>query len=79
MTVDNIKNHYQVVIVGAGPAGAAAAIYCKKYNLEVLLIDKKNFPRDKTCGDGIPLKTFSLLEEFNIKIKSFNILVTILV
>ena len=66
MTVDNIKNHYQVAIVGAGPAGAAAAIYCKKYNLEVLLIDKKNFPRDKTCGDGIPLKTFSLLEELGL-------------
>jgi flavin-dependent dehydrogenase len=56
MTVDNIKNHYQVVIVGAGPAGAAAAIYCKKYNLEVLLIDKKNSPAIKPVVMAFLLK-----------------------
>ena len=55
--------HYPVVIVGAGPAGCAAAINFKKKNIPVLLIDKADFPRDKVCVDGIPLKTFKLLEE----------------
>ncbi|RMH61309.1 MAG: NAD(P)/FAD-dependent oxidoreductase [Calditrichaeota bacterium] len=52
-----------VAIVGAGPAGSAAALSCHKHGLSVALIDKAVFPRDKVCGDGIPLKTFKLLEE----------------
>ncbi len=53
----------QVAVVGAGPAGAAAAIHLKRRHLRVALIDKAAFPRDKVCGDGIPLKTFHLLQE----------------
>ena len=47
--------HFDVVIVGAGPAGSAAAIRLRLANprLRVALIDKTNFPRDKTCGDGL--------------------------
>lgn len=56
-------NHYQVVIVGAGPAGSAAAIQFKQKKIRTALIDKAVFPRDKVCGDGIPLKTFKLLSE----------------
>lgn len=55
--------HYPVVVVGGGPAGAAAVLYAKRAGLSVLLIDKAGFPRDKVCGDGIPMKTFNLLEE----------------
>ncbi len=61
--MEQIKAQYQVAIVGAGPAGSAAAISCKEHNLSVVLIDKAEFPRDKVCGDGIPLKTFNLLEK----------------
>lgn len=42
-----------VVIVGAGPGGAATAHYLAKHGLDVLLLDKSDFPRDKTCGDGL--------------------------
>jgi len=61
--VKNTTERFQVAIVGAGPAGAAAAISCKNRNLNVVLIDKAEFPRDKVCGDGIPLKTFNLLKK----------------
>ncbi|NOG46145.1 MAG: NAD(P)/FAD-dependent oxidoreductase [Calditrichaeota bacterium] len=57
------KSQYQVAVVGAGPAGSSAVISCKNRNLSVVLIDKAVFPRDKVCGDGIPLKTFNLLEK----------------
>ena len=40
----------EVAIIGAGPAGSAAAIHLK--HKDVLLIDTAEFPRDKTCGDG---------------------------
>ncbi|MDR0432598.1 MAG: FAD-dependent oxidoreductase, partial [Bifidobacteriaceae bacterium] len=42
-----------VVIVGAGPAGAAAAAYLAEAGIDVLLLDKATFPRDKVCGDGL--------------------------
>lgn len=42
-----------VVIVGAGPAGSAAAAWAARDGREVLLIDSAQFPRDKACGDGL--------------------------
>ncbi len=42
-----------VLVVGAGPAGSAAAAWAARHGLEVLLTDAAVFPRDKTCGDGL--------------------------
>lgn len=42
-----------VVVVGAGPAGSAAAAWAARNGREVLVIDKARFPRDKACGDGL--------------------------
>ncbi|OBB40504.1 menaquinone reductase [Mycobacterium sp. 852002-51961_SCH5331710] len=42
-----------VVVVGAGPAGSAAAAWAARTGREVLVIDKAQFPRDKACGDGL--------------------------
>lgn len=46
-------NVWDVVIVGAGPAGATAAAYLSSCGHRVLLVDKENFPRHKVCGDGL--------------------------
>lgn len=42
-----------VVVVGAGPAGSAAAAWAARNGRDVLVIDKAQFPRDKACGDGL--------------------------
>ncbi|WP_108719133.1 geranylgeranyl reductase family protein [Miniimonas sp. S16] len=42
-----------VVVVGAGPGGAATAHYLAQRGLEVVLLEKATFPRDKVCGDGL--------------------------
>ena len=42
-----------LVIVGGGPAGSAAAITAARSGLSVLLVDRATFPRDKCCGDGL--------------------------
>src|SRR5215813_11611800 len=42
-----------VVVVGAGPAGASTAFHLAQAGLDVLLLEKARFPRDKVCGDGL--------------------------
>jgi menaquinone-9 beta-reductase len=42
-----------VIVVGAGPSGSTAAYYLAQAGLDVLLIEKSRFPREKVCGDGL--------------------------
>jgi len=42
-----------VIVVGAGPSGSTAAYYLAQAGVNVLLIEKSRFPRDKVCGDGL--------------------------
>ena len=51
-----------VAVVGAGPAGAAAAIILARAGRRVVLIDKATFPRDKCCGDGLTAAALRRLE-----------------
>jgi geranylgeranyl reductase family protein len=51
-----------VAVVGAGPAGAAAAINLARAGRAVVLVDKATFPRDKCCGDGLTTGALRLLE-----------------
>lgn len=43
----------QVIVVGAGPAGSATAYHLANAGIDVLLLEKSSFPRDKVCGDGL--------------------------
>lgn len=44
---------YDVVVIGAGPGGASTAAFLARSGLRVILLDKFEFPRDKTCGDAL--------------------------
>ena len=50
---DALPEACQVLVVGAGPAGSAAARHLARAGLDVLLVDQHAFPRDKVCGDGL--------------------------
>lgn len=52
---------FDVVIVGAGPAGSACAIKLSESGLRVALLDKASFPRDKTCGDALSVDVINQL------------------
>ena len=52
-----------ILIVGAGPAGAAAAIEASRAGLDVVAVDKATFPRSKCCGDGLTTSALRHLEE----------------
>ena len=64
---------YDVIIAGAGPAGATAGFILSRSGLKVLLIDKKTFPREKVCGGMITHKTVRLLERvFGLTVTSLG-------
>lgn len=65
---------YEVVIVGAGPAGSTAAKFLSEKGIKVLLVDKDKFPRDKPCGGGISsrvLERFPYVKDKNL-IESYS-------
>jgi geranylgeranyl reductase family protein len=55
-----------VAIVGAGPAGTAAAIELARAGREVVVVDKATFPRDKCCGDGLTTLALRELEHLGL-------------
>ncbi|MCD8118718.1 MAG: NAD(P)/FAD-dependent oxidoreductase [Lachnospiraceae bacterium] len=56
----------QVIVVGAGPGGSTAAYYLAKLGVDVLLLDKETWPRDKPCGDSYLTSLYPLFEEMGI-------------
>ncbi len=63
------QNMYDVIIIGAGPAGCAAALALKDSGLHITIIDKHKFPRDKVCGDAIPGRAIKWLKEIDASFK----------
>ncbi|MGO1316525.1 MAG: geranylgeranyl reductase family protein, partial [Cellulomonadaceae bacterium] len=55
-----------VIVVGAGPAGAATAHYCASAGLSVVVLEKSGFPRDKICGDGLTPRAVSELVKMGV-------------
>lgn len=55
-----------VAVVGAGPAGTAAAITLARAGRRVILVDKARFPRDKCCGDGLTTGALRRLESLGL-------------
>ena len=60
------SKQYDVIIVGAGPAGSNTAISYKHLNpdLNIAIFDKSQFPRDKSCGDAIGPGVINALKRF---------------
>ena len=48
-----MAERFDLVVVGAGPGGSSTAYHAAKAGLQALLVDRQEFPRDKTCGDGL--------------------------
>lgn len=61
-----MKATYDVAVVGAGPAGSSAAYFLAKLGLDVCLLEAKNLPRDKVCGDGIGPRAVLMLQELGL-------------
>ena len=55
-----------VLVVGGGPGGAAAAYYLARQGLDVTVVDRSSFPREKVCGDGLTPRSVAALERMGI-------------
>ncbi|GGV27040.1 geranylgeranyl reductase family protein [Streptomyces spectabilis] len=65
---DTTANSADVIVVGAGPAGSTTAYYLAKAGLDVLLLEKTAFPREKVCGDGLTPRATKQLVSMGIDI-----------
>ena len=59
-------DHFDVIVVGGGPGGSAAAAYNALNGCKVLLIEKEIWPRDKVCGDAVGGKSLSHVKELGV-------------
>ena len=57
---------YDAVIVGAGPAGAACALYARQHGLRVVVVEKSKLPRDKVCGEAITSPALACVRELGL-------------
>ncbi len=60
------SNFFDILIVGAGPAGAACAAFCARRGLKTLVVEKAVFPRDKVCGDCLNPSCWPVLDRLGV-------------
>jgi flavin-dependent dehydrogenase len=64
--INNLQLH-DVIIVGAGPAGASAAALLAERGLKVLLLEKSRFPREKLCGEFLSPESLRILDRLGVR------------
>ena len=55
-----------VLIVGAGPGGSAAAYHLARHGIDVVAVDKAAFPREKVCGDGLTPRSVGAIQRMGV-------------
>jgi len=66
VTASTTGHRHDVLIIGGGPSGAAAAYWLGRAGHDVLFIEKKVMPREKTCGDGLTPRAVHQLDEMGL-------------
>ncbi len=73
MSSGSLSRLYDVIVVGAGPAGTTAAFLLAKAGVSVLIIEKNRFPRTKVCGGLITWKTAQVLRRlFDVRVATLR-------
>src|SRR6185436_2355306 len=64
--IGSVPDRFDVAVVGAGPAGSAAAYHLASAGLSVVMLERKRFPRDKVCGDVLTPRALRALERLGL-------------
>jgi geranylgeranyl reductase family protein len=64
--VESSVTHADAVVIGAGPAGSAAAYFLAEAGHDVILLEKEAFPREKVCGDGLTPRAVKALRALGL-------------
>jgi geranylgeranyl reductase family protein len=62
----SIDRRHDVLVVGAGPSGSACAYWLADAGYDVMLLERKRFPREKTCGDGLTPRSVRQLDDMGL-------------
>jgi len=62
----NAAASVDVLVVGAGPGGSTAAYHLARHGVDVAVVDKASFPREKVCGDGLTPRVVKLLLDMGV-------------
>jgi len=61
-----IRTHYDIVIIGGGPAGSSAGIALARAGMKAAIIEKKTFPREVLCGEFLSGEVVSAIKRIRI-------------
>src|SRR4051795_13199752 len=67
-----VEHDADVIVVGAGPGGSATAYHLARHGVDVLLLEKTEFPREKVCGDGLTPRAVKSLVDMGIDTGAAN-------
>jgi geranylgeranyl reductase family protein len=62
----SIAQSFDVLVIGGGPAGASAAYWLARHGHDVAVVERKTFPREKTCGDGLTPRAVKQLQDMGL-------------
>ena len=57
---------HDLLVIGGGPAGSSAAFWAAEHGLDVVFVERKSFPREKTCGDGLTPRAVKQLHDMGL-------------
>jgi flavin-dependent dehydrogenase len=60
------ERHYDIAVIGGGPAGSTAAIYSARMGFRTCLVEKKSFPRETICGEFLSREVLQILNELQL-------------
>jgi geranylgeranyl reductase family protein len=66
MRTKNGMKHFDVVIVGGGPAGSSCAAFCALAGLRTVVLEREKFPREKVCGDCLNPSCWPVMERLGV-------------
>src|SRR4051812_16673798 len=62
----DVPHRHDVLVIGGGPSGAATSYWLAEAGHDVVFVEKKTFPREKTCGDGLTPRAVKALDDMGL-------------